>query len=94
MTDYEAILKRLVSEDVQEQEAARRLLFVLDEDAVAPLIDAFYAGVSEKTGLAILEVLMVIGGFEAMALFCDVAEFDARYNSWRRAAQHGIEHNT
>lgn len=55
-----------------------------------PLVDQFYAGVNEQSGLAIIEVLCEIGGFEALALLENVYHLDAWYESWRAAAEHGL----
>lgn len=84
--DYAQIIRCLTSDNSSEQQAARAQVFTLDETAVAPLIDEFYAGVSEQAGLAVLDVLSEIGGFEVLALLEDVYHLGARYESWRALA--------
>lgn len=90
MTDFTALVRQLTSDADTEREAARMTLFSLDEDAVVPLVDQFYAGVNESSGLAIIDVLCEIGGFEALALLEDVYHVDALYESWRAAAERGL----
>lgn len=84
--DYAQLIRKLTSDDDAQQQTARLQLLMHDEDAVEPLVDAFYAGVNEQGGLRILNILGEIGGFEALALFEDVVQFSARYECWRALA--------
>lgn len=76
----------------QNDEAARLAILRHDEAAVEPLIDEFYSGVSEATGLQILDLLSRIGGYEARALLLDVAENGSK-SAWREAAAQGAAAN-
>jgi lysophospholipase L1-like esterase len=93
MIDYAALLKQLTTGSDDERDSARQTLYALDEEAVEPLIDQFYAGVNEATGLAILEIVSDIGGWEARMLLEDVVHLSARYphESWRVAARLGLQ---
>ena len=90
MTDYPDLIRKLVHGSESEQELARNTLFQLDEESVAPLIDEFYAGVNEAMGLAILSVLIEIGGYEVRALLEEQLEFGVPYPSWRSIIENGL----
>lgn len=71
--------------DAQTRASALETLYTLDEHAVEPLIDEFYAGVNEQTGLVIIEIVSTIGGWEARQLLDDIADNPQPYTSWKRA---------
>jgi hypothetical protein len=85
-------LVQLVSADPAERDAAREALYTQQEDAVYPLLDQFYAGVDEATGVAVLGVLADIGGPDALAALRQVFHFEER-PAWRRAAARGLLRN-
>lgn len=61
------------------------------EDAVDPLIDAFHAGVDEETGLAIIKILSMIGGFEVRIFLDNLVIHGTRFKSWQDAAKTGLQ---
>jgi hypothetical protein len=75
-SDFQQLIKQLVSENPDEQAQARKTLFVLDEDAVSPLLDEYYAGVNEAQGSAILSLLAEMGGYEALNALRSICFFD------------------
>lgn len=79
------LLKSIVGGDAQTRASALHTLYTLDEHAVEPLIDEFYAGVNEQTGLFIIEIITTIGGYEARQLLDDIADNPQPYTSWKRA---------
>lgn len=92
MIDYALLLKRITEGSPDERDSVLSAIYAADEDAVAALTDQFYAGVNEATGLAILEIVSDIGGWEARLLLEDVVHLTARYphESWRVAARLGL----
>lgn len=74
-------------------EAQRATLLALDEDAVDPLISAFYAGVNEAQGVAILELVGEIGGPDALTLLRNVGYDPTTRAAWRVAARDGLMMN-
>ena len=92
--DYPKLVKQLVSDDEAEQTTAKKVLFELDEDAVSPLLDEFYAGVNDAQGTAILDVLAHIGGYEALNALRSILFFDLSMRpAFRKAAAHGLLYN-
>lgn len=93
--DYASLLRQLVSDRETARAAAKAALYALDEDAVEPLVEQFYAGVSEAAGLAIIEVIGEIGGFEARIFLEDLTHLTARSTneSWRFAARLALARN-
>lgn len=92
--DIYALVQQLVSHDVAAREQARFVLLGLDEVVVSSLIDLFYAGLSEAAGLAVIELVAEIGGFEARSLLEDVAHLSSYgRESWRGAARLGLVRN-
>jgi len=89
LTRYEttAHLKQIVDGTHAERITALQTIYAADEDAVTPLIDEFYAGVNETTGLVIIALLHDIGGYEANQLFQDILTFPQPYQSWVWAAE-------
>ncbi|GAB4525029.1 MAG: hypothetical protein OHK0046_40360 [Anaerolineae bacterium] len=89
MMDYHQLVQQLT--DPATRDMARDTLLRLDEAAVEPLVDQFYAGVNEATGLAILEILATIGGYEALLLMQDVHLNGAQYPAWAEMAVQALK---
>lgn len=66
------LFDQLVSPDAAQREAARAAWLAMDEEAVDLLIAEYYSGVPEKLGVALLEILGEIGGWEALNLIGEV----------------------
>ena len=94
LTKYELwqLLDTIQSDDSARRDAAWLELLRHDEDAVEPLIEEFYSGVNEATGLVILESLGAIGGPDALLALVDVAN-NAPKESWREIAAKGVQDN-
>jgi hypothetical protein len=89
--DFQQLIKQLVSENPDEQAQARKTLFVLDEDAISPLLDEYYAGVNEAQGSAILSLLTEMGGYEALNALRSICFFDLSTPlQLRKAAARGL----
>jgi hypothetical protein len=93
--DYAALLADITGADSIRRDAAFAMIYAEDEMAVQPLIEQFYAGVNEATGLAIIEIVSEIGGFEARTLLEDIVFLTETYPhaSWREAARQGMIRN-
>lgn len=85
--DYDKLINDLTSEDDPIRESAYQAILMQDEGAVDPLIDIFYAGVNEATGLAMLDILNRIGGYEVRLLLEDLTKHETRKIRWRDAAR-------
>lgn len=85
-SDLPLLIQNLMHDNADSRQQARLALLLYDEAAITPLLDAFYAGVSEKHGIAILEALGEIGGFEALALFEEIVHFNDSPASWIQIA--------
>ncbi|MEQ8673021.1 MAG: hypothetical protein RLP44_30395 [Aggregatilineales bacterium] len=83
----------ILSRDTTKRDSALKSIYLLDEEAIAPLIDEFYAGVNEQTGVLILEIISKIGGYEARQLLTDIADSPQPYPSWCDAATDGLTQN-
>lgn len=93
--DYQQLVRDLTSDDESTKESARQILFVLDEDAVSPLLDEFYAGVTDVQGIAILDILAHIGGYEALNTLRTLLFFDLSTRPiFRKAAAEGLLQNS
>lgn len=92
-SDVAQLVKALMSDDVETREKARSTLLALDEDAVEGLIDEYYAGVNDATGVAILEVVGEIGGPDAMSTLRNVFHFETARRALQIAAAQGLLHN-
>ncbi len=90
MNNVDTWIRQLVSEDVAVREAAQTALRALDEDAVDPLINAFYAGVNESQGVAVLELVGEIGGPDALTLLRNVVYDPTLRGTWQAAARRGL----
>jgi hypothetical protein len=86
------LLRTLVHGSDEEREAARTEFYRMDEDAVDPLCEEFYAGVDEATGVAILEVISAIGGPDALRLLKYACYFGDK-EAWREAGARGLADN-
>ena len=73
--DYAQLAKQLVHENSEVRECAKTNLMELDEMAVDPLLDEFYAGVTDVQGIAILDVIAEIGGPDAMPTLRNIFHF-------------------
>lgn len=93
--DFREVIKQLVSTNTDEKEQAQQILFALDEDAVSPLLDEYYAGVNEAQGSAILSLLADIGGYEALNALRSICFFDLSTPlQLRKAAARGLLSNS
>ena len=79
------VVRRFISADATSSMAARMILLALQEDAVDPLADEYYSGVNPAQGVAILELIGHIGGFEAMLILRNVFQWEDR-PAFKRAA--------
>lgn len=95
MTDlnYAQLVKQLVDDNSNVQNQARHTLIMLDEDAVSPLVDEFYAGVTDNQGIAILKVIADIGGPDAMSTLRSVFHFEEQRLMLKQTAAEGLLHN-
>jgi hypothetical protein len=90
---FREMVCQLTGADADEREAARARLLAMDEDAVNPLLDVFYGGVSEAEGLAILDVVAEIGGPDALSMLRNVYHFEEKRKAWQDAAARGLMQN-
>jgi hypothetical protein len=89
---YEELVQRFLSAQAIHQIAARMILLAIQEEAIEPLADAFYAGVNEKQAVMILQVLGEIGGYEALQILRDVFKHEPNL-SLKMAAAEGLIRN-
>lgn len=92
--NFAQLVKELVDDNPIVQQAARMILMALDEDAIDPLIDEFYAGVTDAQGDAILKIMAEIGGPDAMSTLRNVFHFEDTRLVLKRAAANGLLHNS
>jgi hypothetical protein len=93
--NYRLLVQQLLSDDVDQQMEAQKTLLALEEDAVTGLLDEYYAGVNEAQGLAILEILAQIGGYEALNALRSLIFFDlSTPAALRTAAAQGLLQNS
>jgi hypothetical protein len=93
--DYRELVHQLLSDDIDQQMTARQTLLALEEDAVTGLLNEYYAGVNEAQGLAILDVLAQIGGYEALSALRSLVFFDlSTPAALRTAAAQGLLQNS
>jgi HEAT repeat protein len=90
--DLKFLLDEILSGDAKRQQQARIVLLAMDEDAVPPLVDAFYAGVTEAQGVVLLDIVAEIGGPDAIQLLEDVSEHPGK-PAWERWALLGLARN-
>ena len=90
--DFHQLVQQLGDADSDIQQSASSILLRLDEDAVAPLVDQYYAGVTEQQAIAILDIIAHIGGFEALALLRNEFHFSNSLQRKQICAK-GLLHN-
>lgn len=90
---YDALVTRFLTSQSIQQTAARMILLALQEDAVEPLADAYYAGVSNKQGIEIIELLSEIGGYAALNMLRDIVKHDKKRIPLRVVAAEGLLYN-
>ena len=90
---FQQLITQLGSSEPEEFQAAHVILLGMDEDAINPLIDAFYSGVNETGGLAVLELVAQIGGPDALSLLRNVFGDQSTRELWRQAAAVGLLYN-
>lgn len=91
--DYDYLIGELISSNVLNRSAARMILLSLQESAVNPLGDAFYAGVNDAQGAAILDVVAEIGGPDALAMLRNVFDFEDHRPDLQVCAAMGLLEN-
>lgn len=91
--NFHNLVKRLSSAKPEEQLAARIILLSMQERAVVPLIDQFYAGVTVGQARSILGILAEIGGWEALNLLRDVYRYEKTPPPLRHTAAQGLHKN-
>jgi hypothetical protein len=91
--NFRQLLSDLIQDDATQRENAHAALCALDEEIVDPLVGEFYSGVSERLGIAIIELVAEIGGPDALSLLRNVYHFDDHHAAWRDAARQGLLHN-
>jgi hypothetical protein len=84
MTDIRTHIAALVHPDQVMRETARQALLIGDEAIIAVLIDEFYAGVNLSLGIALLDIIGQIGGYEARMLLEDIADDPKAKAEWRQ----------
>lgn len=92
-TQINQLVRRLNSESPAQRAAARMLLLALQERAVTPLIDELYAGVTDRQGIAILEMLAEIGGYEALEVLRSIFAYEDGRPALQVAAAQGLRRN-
>jgi hypothetical protein len=86
-------LKHLTDSDSARREAAREALLALDEDGVEWMIGEFYSGVSNVLGVALIEIIGEVGGWEALTFLRQVyAERDLP-GEWQLATARALLRN-
>lgn len=91
--DFGKLLKQLVDENSETRQTARLSLLEMDEEAIDPLIDQFYAGVTDAQGIAILIIMAEIGGPDAMSTLRNVFYFEDARPILQRTAASGLLDN-
>ena len=86
------LIQQLTDGSAEQRLAARMILMALDEEAIEPLIAHYYAGVTEATGITLLELMAEIGGPDALATLWNVYHFEV-CETWIQAAVRGLLHN-
>ncbi len=91
--DIRRLIGHLTSPMLMERAAARVTLLKMDEDVIQPLADELYSGVSEPTGVAILELMGEIGGWEALAVLQDIYFAESSRSALVRTAAAALRNN-
>lgn len=87
------LVAQLSSNATIERMAARLAFLKMDEDAIQPLADELYSGVDTVTGMAILELMGEIGGWEALAVLQDIYCAESSRPELAKAAAQGLRDN-
>lgn len=90
---YDALVERFLIGELANRTAARMILIAVQEDAIDPLADAYFAGVNDEQGLAILNLMAEIGGYEALNILRDILKHEKRRRILRIAAAEGLMMN-
>jgi hypothetical protein len=91
--DIRELIGQLTSLNFVERSAAHLLFLKLGEDAIQPLADELYSGVTESVGAAILSLMGEIGGWEALAVLQDIYFAESSRPAMRRAAGQALKDN-
>lgn len=90
---YDSLVERFLIAEPIHRIAARMILMALQEDAIEPLADAYYAGVNDEHGIAILDLMADIGGYEALNIMRDIIKHETKRRKLRVAAAQGLIRN-
>jgi|GEM_PF-2128918 len=90
---YDSLVERFLLAEPIHRVAARMILMALQEDAIEPLADAYFAGVNDEQGIAILDLMADIGGYEALNTMRDIVKHETKRRKLRVAAAHGLMRN-
>lgn len=90
---YDSLVERFLVAEPIHRLAARMILVALQEDAIEPLADAYYAGVNDEQGIALLNLIADIGGYEALNILRDILKHEKKRRKVRIAAAQGLIHN-
>lgn len=83
----------LAGNNLAQQMAARAVIMSMEEAAIQPLTDIYYAGVNDAESTAILSVIADIGGYEALNILRDIYRWEMKYPLLKRVAATGLLHN-
>ncbi len=92
-SDFAQQLKHLTDADPAQHEAAREALLALDEDGVEWMVGEFYSGVSNALGVALIEIIGEIGGWEALTFLRQVYAERELPGEWQIAAARALLRN-
>jgi len=87
------LITQLTSVVPVERSAARLAFLKMDEEAIQPLADELYSGVSEPTGVAILELMGEIGGWEALTVLQDIYLSEGSRPAMAKTAAQALKDN-
>lgn len=90
---YDSLVDRFLLAEAVHRMAARMILLALQEDAIEPLADAYFAGVNDEQGTAILDLMADIGGYEALNIMRDIVRHETKRLPLRVAAAEGLLQN-
>lgn len=93
MWDFMDEIAVLIAAYLKDDTTAQQKLYALSEDAMVAIMNAYYAGVTNKQGIALIELTGAIGGFEAMSLLRDVFYFEQKRADLRHAAAIALRQN-
>ncbi|MGB7338966.1 MAG: hypothetical protein WBC91_08750 [Phototrophicaceae bacterium] len=90
---YDSLVDRFLLAEPIHRIAARMILIALQEDAIEPLADAYFAGVNDEQGAAIIDLMAEIGGYEALNILRDIVKHETKRRKLRLAAAEGLLRN-